>query len=65
MTESVPIASTRLLRGSDAPLFRRLRALLAERDVDPHSALLAELLPDDADQEFGVVVTHDRRAIEF
>ena len=65
VTESVPTASTRLLRGSDEPLFRRLRALLSERDVDPQTAILADIFPDDVDQEFGLVVTQDRRVIQF
>ena len=46
MAESVPAASTRLLRGSDEPLFQRLRALLSERDVDPQSAILADFFPE-------------------
>lgn len=65
MAESVPAASTRLLRGSDEPLFQRLRVLLGEREIDPHTAILADLIPDDVDQEFGLLVTEDRRVIEF
>jgi hypothetical protein len=65
VAESVPTVSTRLLRGSDEPLFQRLRALLSERDVDPQTAILAEFFPDDVDQEFGLVVTQDRRVIQF
>lgn len=65
MAQSVTVASTRLLRGSDEPLFRRLRALLAEREVDPQTAVLADFFPDDVDQEFGVLVTRDRRVIQF
>jgi len=57
VADIVPAASTRLLRGSDEPLFQRLRALLSERDVDPQAAILAEFFPDDVDQEFGLVVT--------
>lgn len=34
VADSVQIASTRLRRGSDQPLYRRLRALLSKRDVD-------------------------------
>ena len=65
VAESVPAASTRLLRGSDEPLFQRLRVLLAERHVDPQAAVLADLFPDDVDQEFGLLVTQDHRVIEF
>jgi hypothetical protein len=65
VAESVPTASTRLLRRSDEPLFQRLRALLSERDVDPQTAILADFFPDDVDQEFGLVVTQDRRVIQF
>lgn len=65
MAESVPIASTRLLRESADPLFRRLRALLAERGLDSQKVVLADLFPDDVDQEFGVLVTQDRRVIQF
>jgi hypothetical protein len=42
-----------------------LRALLSERDIDPQTAILADFFPDDADQEFGLVVTQDRRVIQF
>jgi hypothetical protein len=45
VAESAPTASTRLPRGSDDPLFQRLRALLRERDVNPQSAILAEFFP--------------------
>jgi hypothetical protein len=65
VSESVPTASTGLLRGSDEPLFQRLRALLTERDVDPQTAILADFFPDDVDQEFGLVVTQDRKVIQF
>ena len=65
MTDSVPAASTRLLRGSGDRLFQRLRALLDERDVDPRAAVSADLFPDDTDQELDVVVTADRRLIQF
>jgi hypothetical protein len=65
VTESVSAASTRLLRGSDEPLYQRLRVLLREREVDPNTAILADLFPDDVNQEFGLLVTADRRVIEF
>lgn len=65
MAESVPTASIRLLRGSDEPLFQRLRALLIERDVDLQTAILADFFPDDLDQKFGLAVTRDRQMIQF
>ncbi len=65
VVESVAAASTRLLRESDEPLFQRLRVLLRERDIDPQTAMLADFFPDDVDQEFGLVVTQDRRVIQF
>jgi hypothetical protein len=42
-----------------------LRVLLDEREVDPQTAILADLFPDDVEQEFGLLVTDDRRVIEF
>jgi len=57
--------STRLLRTSDDPLFARLRHLLPEWGIDIQQDVLADLFPDDADQEFGVVVTTDRRVFTF
>jgi len=65
VAESVPAASTRLLRGSYEPLFERLRALLSERDVDAQTAILVDCFPDDVDQEFGLVVTRERQVIQF
>ena len=58
-------ASTRLLRESNDPLWVRLRALLAERDVDVSRSALAVFFPDDTNMEFGVVVTPDRQVYEF
>lgn len=65
MSESMARSSTRLLRESDEPLFRRLRVLLAERGIDSGRSALAALFPDDTDMEFGVVVAQDKRVYEF
>src|SRR3954463_11892375 len=58
-------ASTLLLRESDEPLFVRLRELLDDRGIDVGRSALARIFPDDADMEFGVIVTPDRRVYEF
>jgi hypothetical protein len=65
VTESTAEVSTRLLRESDEPLYARLRSLLTERGIDCGQAALATFFPDDADMEFGVLVTPDRRVYEF
>lgn len=46
-------------------MLQRLRVLLDERDVDPQTAIPADLFPDDVDHELGLLVTQDRRVIEF
>jgi hypothetical protein len=56
---------TALLRSSDDPFFLRLRELLEGRGVDPQTALPVELFPDDEGFEFGILVTADRRAVQF
>jgi hypothetical protein len=56
---------TRLLRDSGDPLFARLRELLSERGVDVGTAVLAQLFPDDVDQEFGVLLASDRSVHTF
>lgn len=57
--------STELLRTSEDPLYVRLRELLAEQSVNIFSGVLADLFPDDVDQEFGVMVTADRQVATF
>jgi hypothetical protein len=47
MTDSTAALSTRLLRTSDDPLYRRLRELLSEHGIDLASDVLADLFPDD------------------
>jgi hypothetical protein len=53
------------LRSSNDPLYARMRTLLAARGVDPASSWLAEMFEDDPNYEFGILVTGDRRVIEF
>jgi hypothetical protein len=56
---------TTLLRTSPDRLWARHRELLLARGINPETAILAESFPDDADFEFGVLVTADRRVIQF
>jgi|APMI01.1.fsa_nt_gi hypothetical protein len=56
---------TRELRYSDEPLFQRLRELLASSGIDVHRAVLAQLFPDDVDQEFGVLLAGAGRVFTF
>ena len=65
MSENMAQSSTRLLRESDEPLFRPLRDVLAERDIDIKRSALAAFFPDDTNMEFGIVVSHDKRVYEF
>ena len=57
--------STHLLRTDEGPLWSRLRKLLDERGLDPNSVALADLLPDDTDMEFGIIVTPEGDVYEF
>jgi hypothetical protein len=65
MKKSVAELSTELLRSSEDPLWSRLRQLLTEHGVDISTDILADLFPDDVDQEFGVVVTKERKVATF
>lgn len=65
MTESVAQLSTRLLRTSPDQPYRRLRELLPTVGVDPTLDVLADLFQDDVDQEFGVLVTTNKRVFTF
>ncbi len=53
------------LRVSGDPFWRRLRELLRERDVEPDSAVLAQLFTEDTDQWLGIVVTPALRVFLF
>lgn len=54
-----------MLRTSDEQPYRRLRELLPDHGVDVGTDALADLFPDDVDQEFGVIVTARRRVFTF
>jgi hypothetical protein len=56
---------TELLRSSPEPMWARLRVLLVARGIDPHSSLLAGCFPDDANFEFGILVTNDGHVFQF
>ena len=45
------------LRYSTDAVFRRLSELLASSGIDVQKAVVAQLFPDDVDQEFGVLLT--------
>ena len=60
-----PRTLTGLLRSNEYPLWKRLRELLPERGVDPATAVLAEMFPDDTMLEFGVLVTAAGEVFEF
>lgn len=55
----------RLLQSSTAPLWCRLRYLLAEKGINPQTSLVADFFPDDCQFEFGLVVAQDRRVFQF
>ena len=56
---------TKLFRTSELPFWVRLRALVRERGVNPDTSLLPVTFEDDVDFEFGIIVTHDRRIIQY
>jgi len=60
-----PRLVTALLREDSDPMWERLRVLLAERDIDPQQAVLAECFEDDVHLEFCVLVTPDGGVFEF
>ena len=53
------------MRSSQEPLWMRLRMLLRQRRVDAKGSLLAEFFEDDGALYCGIVVTQERRAIQF
>ena len=65
MSPSTAEVTTDLLRQSAERPYPRLRELLAERGIEVSTCVLADLFPDDGDQEFGVIVTSDRRVATF
>ena len=42
-----------------------MREVVRERGVDPSTSLLVDSVEDDMNFEFGIIVTHDRRVIQF
>ncbi|MET9312340.1 hypothetical protein ABZX12_10960 [Kribbella sp. NPDC003505] len=65
MDETTARLSTTLLRTSQGQPYKRLRELLPSQGVDLEGDVLADLFPDDVDQDFGVIVTVDRRVFTF
>ena len=59
-------ARTELMRTSvERPYWVRLRDLLHERGINPNEAVMAQSFPDDAQLEFGIVVTPEGQVVEF
>ncbi len=56
---------TASLRGDPEILWANLRALLRERALDPEKCLLIEFFPDDTDLYFGILITQNKRAVQF
>lgn len=56
---------TRLFRTGTEGLWVRLREVVRERGVDPSTSLLVDSVEDDVNFEFGIIVTHDRRVIQY
>jgi hypothetical protein len=56
---------TGLFRTDTDPFWIRLREVVRERGIEPSTSLLVFSVEDDINFEFGVIVTHDRRVIQF
>jgi len=56
---------TSLFRTDTDPFWIRLREVVRERGVDPSTSLLVDSVEDDINFEFGIIVTQDRRVIQF
>ncbi len=56
---------TALLHQDGSPFWSRQRECLRERGVDVQICLLVESFQADEDTELGVLLTRDRRVIEF
>lgn len=56
---------TNLFRTSTDPFWVCLREVVRERGVDPGKSLLVDSVEDDINFEFGIIVTQDRRVIQF
>jgi hypothetical protein len=56
---------TSLFRTSTDGFWVRLREVVRERGIDPSTSLLVDSVEDDINFEFGIIVTRDRRVIQF
>jgi len=56
---------TSLFRAGTEGFWVRLRMLARERGIDPRTSLLVFSVEDDVNFEFGVIVTHDRRVVQY
>jgi hypothetical protein len=56
---------TRLFRTSTEPFWMRLREVVRARGVEPATSMLAESFEDDEKFEFGILVTRDRRVVQY
>jgi hypothetical protein len=54
---------TDMLRNDET--WENLRVILREKGFDPETTLLVSFMEDEEDHEFGVLVTSDRRVIEY
>ena len=50
---------------SNDETWENLRVILREQGFDPDTTLLVSFMEDEEDHEFGVLVTADRRVIEY
>jgi hypothetical protein len=57
--------NTERLRVHADPALQRIRQLLAERGVDIHGSLVANLMPEDTDLLSGLIVSREGRVYEF
>lgn len=56
---------TGLFRTSAEPFWVRLRQVMRKRGIEPATSVLAESFEDDENFEFGILVTQDRRVIQY
>ena len=56
---------TGLFRTGTDGFWVRLREVVRERGIDPNTSLLVDSVEDDINFEFGIIVTRDRRVIQF
>jgi len=56
---------TSVFRTDTDPFWIRLREVVRERGIDPSTSLLVFSVEDDINFEFGIIVTHDKRVIQY